>query len=476
MTQFLTANGAYEKASFHMPGHKGRMLWSSRDFPEKTADLMRWDITEVPGADNLFQAEGIVRDLQQRYAELYGVKKSYLLINGSSCGIIAAILASVPRGGKIIMARNCHKSAFHALTLGDIQPVYAYPQMIGEYGISGGVDPEEIQRLLSENPDADAVILPSPNYYGICSDIDKIAEIVHNRGKVLIVDQAHGAHLKFFELHGSGTGLTALSAETSGADLVINSTHKTLASFTQSALLNVNSDRTDTEILEEKLQFMESTSPSYLLMASLDLNEKLLRQQRAKLIGDWADGLDTFYRNTADIPGLTVMDAGKLMDRTKINLDFSRLGISGAELEQMLLKEGIVPELVTGNIVMCMTGIGNRQEDYRLLEQVLRNISADAEKTGRSSQIADKQSDETADFTGFQPRGLYPVPQEKHRTKLEDAEGKICASSIIPYPPGIPLICPGEKITAEVIDYIRSLRKRGEKVIGVLENEQIFTD
>lgn len=262
------------------------------------------------------------------------------------------------------------------------------------------------------------------------------------------------------------------SAESSGADLVINSTHKTLASFTQSAVLNVNSDRVDTAVLEEKLQMMESTSPSYLLMASLDLNAKLLEHKKAECVSAWNDDLKLFYK-AEEIPGLSVMDTGKNMDKTKINLDFSRLGISGAQLEKELLAEGIVAELVTGNIVMCMTGIGNKRVDYERLEQCLRRISAEAQK---STQTANKQCTKKSSFAAYRPGKLYPIPTAKRRTKLTDAEGKICASSIIPYPPGIPLVCPGEMITAEVIEYIQELRTLGEKVIGILENEEIFTD
>ena len=204
---------------------------------------MKWDITEIPGADNLFQAEGIIEETAEKYRELYAVIKSFLLINGTSGGIIASILASVPPGKKLVMARNCHKSVFNALSLGNISPVYLYPSIIDKYGISGAVSPEAVAEALDSEPDAEAVILPSPNYYGICSDIRAVAEEVHRRGKVLIADQAHGAHLRFFSRFEDG--FLPPSAEESGADIVINSTHKTLASFTQSAVLNVCSDRVD---------------------------------------------------------------------------------------------------------------------------------------------------------------------------------------------------------------------------------------
>ena len=165
---------------------------------------MDCDITEIPGADNLFQTEGIIAETMAKYRALYEVEQSYLLINGSSGGLIAAILTAVSKGGKLVMARNCHKSIFNALQLGDITPIYAYPETLEAYGVLGGISADEIARCLDENPEAEAVILPSPNYYGICSDIRAIAKVTHDRGKVLIVDQAHGAHLKLL-IHTAST-------------------------------------------------------------------------------------------------------------------------------------------------------------------------------------------------------------------------------------------------------------------------------
>ncbi|MBR0457450.1 MAG: hypothetical protein IJJ01_12370 [Firmicutes bacterium] len=471
ITQFLLAHAGKDPVSFHMPGHKGDRLLRKYGYEDFLNSIVGCDITEIVGADNLFQTEGIIADTMAKYRNLYDAKASYLLINGSSAGLIASILTCVPARGKLIMARNCHKAIFNALTLGGIKPVYAYPSMVEEYGITGPVAPEEIARLLEENPDASAVILPSPNYYGICSDIRTIADIVHSAGKYLIVDQAHGAHLKFFEGAEAGDVFgVPESAETQGADLVINSTHKTLCSFTQSAVLNVpaGSRFHDLLHLEDKLQQIESTSPSYLLMASLDINADILADHGADLMGEWRDNLEYFYRKASSINGLKFMrvtdGARQAMDMTKINLDMSACGFDGHQLEAALLEHEIYAELVTGNILMCMTGIGNSRRDYDRLLEALKKLSAGR----RSASAADTAAADTAGAALWtKHRTIHDVPIMKELIPLEEAAGRICAASLIPYPPGIPLICPGEEIGAEEIAYIQLLRGQGEKVMGI---------
>ncbi len=471
MVEFLMSHAQEQPVSFHMPGHKGSAIYRSFGYSDFLQDMMDCDVTEIPGADNLFQAEGIIKEVQEKYAQLYEVNNSYLLINGTSGGIIASILASVPRGKKLIMARNCHKSVFNALTLGNIQPVYAYPEMIEEYGISGKINENEIAGLLDENPDAYAVILPSPNYYGICSDVEKIAEVVHRKGRVLIIDQAHGAHLKFFSRHKISD--LPRSAEELGADLVVNSIHKTLASFTQSAVLNLNSDRVDRYVLEDKLQAIQSTSPSYLLMSSLDINASILEEHGAELMARWKEGLEYFYGEAAGIKGLKVMSRIAGLDKTKINLDMSALGLSGGELEILLMEHGIYSELITGNILMCMSGVGNTRRDFEKLIQALGEIASSRSCVKESNLAAVKNSHQSS-ICAFARSEISEIPEIKTRVPLTDSKGLICASSVIPYPPGIPLVCPGEKFTDELIRYIQFLREHGEKVIGLNELGEVF--
>lgn len=466
MRQFLLEHAKLDPVSFHMPGHKGSAIFRKYGYGEFLDNFVDCDITEIPGADNLFQAEGIIKEAMDKYSDLYNVKKSYLQINGTSGGIIASILASVKPGRKLIMARNCHKSVFNALTLGNIQPVYAKPDYIEEHGIMGAVSPEEIQRCIDENPDADAIILPSPNYYGICSDIKAIAEVAHAASKVLIVDQAHGAHLQFFHKYGCGDDMPP-AAEACGADMVINSIHKTLASLTQSAVLNYNSDIVDRYVLEDKIQAIESTSPSYILMSFLDINADLLIDHGAQAMKEWRETIDYFYEEAKSIKGLKLMKAGN-MDITKINLDMGVLGIDGAKLEQLLMEKGIYSELYTGDILMLMTGIGNTREHMTRTLNALREIAA-----GGADTSADDEEHRKA-YHVPEAGKLFDVPRDKEFVPLDEAEGKICAGSIIPYPPGIPFVCPGEQITADIVRYIRALRSDGEKVIGVNDKGEVL--
>ena len=462
LLNFLPEHAELDPVSFHMPGHKGSQLYKKLGYGEILDKLMDCDITEIPGADNLFQTEDVILEIMEKYKKLYGSKKSYLLVNGSSVGLIAGILSCTKRGDKVIMARNSHKSIFNAMRLGGLDPVYLFPEILEGHGILGGISPEEVKKLMDENPDAGCVVLPSPNYYGICSDIRAIAEACHERNKVLIVDQAHGAHLRFI-----GEGYP-MSAEEGGADIVINSTHKTLASWTQTAVMNVMSDRVDLNVIEDNLQILESSSPSYPLMLSLDINADILLDEvkSEKIFGEWKEAVDMFYTAAKKIPGLKIIE-DPMLDRTKFNMDMGDLGLTGNELEVLLNERGIFVELVTGNIIMGMTGIGTTKEHVERLVTALRDIASE-----RRTEDCTGAKEQPGILT-FKPERA-PVPEEKESVLIDDCAGRVCAGSIIPYPPGIPLLCPGEVITKELVDYVKKLRSMGEKVIGVSSAGEIL--
>lgn len=514
MKEFLKCHADKTPVSFHMPGHKGSRLYKRFGYTEFLENFMDWDITEIEGADNLFNAEGIICEVQKKYADLYGVKNSWLLINGSSSGLLAAIMACVSVGGKMIMARNCHKSVFNAARLLGTSVVYAYPEILGFNNkiqnkckneksyfdcIAGSITKDEIRACIEANRDAEAVVITSPNYYGICSDIKAIAEVVHEAGMKLIVDQAHGAHLKFFaDVYGCDEEYISdeiknplkfpLPGEMQGADIVVCSTHKTLASMTQTAILNLCTENIKAIDIEDKLQLAESTSPSYILMSSLDINCDLMENYGKKLISEWYENLSWFYGKVEKIKELNIMSL-PMLDKTKINLDF---GVSGKTLYDYLISCNIYPELYTGNMVMLMTGIGNCRQDYERLSDALINFNpdiADKERSdclgeaedalgGKGSRLAfnsdaEKFDLEKIDFKTKRDSFTIPDYNEGEWVRPDESLNRISASAIVPYPPGIPLICPGELITAEKIEELKKMIKIGWKITGFDEFNRI---
>lgn len=482
--KFLEEHKNKKTVSFHMPGHKGMRFFEKNGYSEFFGDVASADITEIDGADNLFKPEGIIKSVMEQYKKLYGSRASYLLVNGSSSGIETAILASVKYGGKLILARNSHKSIYNAIELGNLNHVYAMPQIDEKYGIVGQISAAEIERLLTEHEDAEAVVIPSPNYYGICSDIAAIASSCHAHGKILIIDEAHGAHLKFFAdfARGAKSGKEfPAAAEGAGADIVIVSTHKTLASFTQSAVLNVMSERVALDALCERLGQFTSTSPSYLLMASLAINAAILEENGELLMRQWLENLDFFYEHAQQINGLDLLTtAGKsksgfeLLDKSKLNLDMSAFGYNGYELQQALIEYGIYTELASGNLVMCMTGIGNERSDYEKLLDALMDIAEKRKEHLKGTDNYTSKILEREKVIGRSlPDRMNTDGMRKIRMNLKEAQGKASAVHIIPYPPGVPLVCPHEVLSKELIDEILLLINEGEKVLGVDGNLQI---
>ncbi|XVG95659.1 aminotransferase class I/II-fold pyridoxal phosphate-dependent enzyme [Eubacteriales bacterium KG127] len=515
LREFLKSHKNKGTISFHMPGHKNGQLYKILGYEESDCFDTAWDITEIEGADNLFKAEGVLRKTMDKYKELYESKESFLLVNGSSVGIIASILTAVPKGGKIIVARNSHRSIFNGIELGELSPVYIYPEKAKGYNITGEINPHIVEEVFKNNTDAKAIILSSPNYYGITSDIKTISEIAHKYGAIVIVDQAHGAHLKFMN--------KSVAAECNGADLVIVSTHKTLGSFTQTAVLNVYGERVDTPLLASKLEVLESSSPSYILMNSLDFNADILKNNGEKLFSQWRDSLDDFYRTALWIKGLMFM-MNDSMDDTKINLDASFLGLDGYELAKLLSDEGIIVEMTDGPICMCITGIGNTREDYLKLLSALQKISADRidsamererkveEEKARSGEeisyiaqaalVAIEREDTNAldeierqltvlfgdeDEVSLEERipwGEILESKEINWRNLSESEtilvpfeeslGNIAARNLAPYPPGVPIVAKGEVITADEIEIFKVAMAEGKLIAGMEVGNQVM--
>jgi len=492
ISDFLNKNASKDDVSFHMPGHKGRSaLYEEAGYGALLKNAAAWDITEIPGADSLFSPRGALRNVMDNYAELYGARHTELLVNGSSAGLIAAVISSVPVGGKLILGRNSHHAVFSALRLGGINPVYIRPETDPLYNIAAGISPYELEEACEKNPDASAVLITSPNYCGQLSDIAVLADVAHDHGMLLIVDQAHGAHLRFFDRDAEacredGAFIPHMrhAAESLGADIVVNSTHKTLLSFTGSGILNICGDSVDIDAVSETLRMVQTTSPSYLLMASLDINEKIMRNNWRGIVSSWKEDLTGFYKGASKIGGLTIVTGSGARgsgaqdeevfalyryregpDPTKINISMSELGLSGERLDKELRYRGIISEMVHGEYVLLMTGAGSIRSDYEQLLEALRDISSSYGVGTHVDRTPRSFDDIVLDYADVPVDGIH-VP-------LYEAVGRVLYDPIVTYPPGTPIACPGEILSMEVISHISAILDSGEMITGVDEEGMI---
>lgn len=446
LDQALEAYGKSDVYPFHMPGHKRNPL----PFPE----VYGIDITEIDGFDNLHHAEGILKEAQQRAADLYGSKYCYYLVNGSTCGILASICAAVKKRGKILVARNSHKAVYHALFLSELAAEYLYPA-VTECGIQGQITSQQVEDVLKKDPEIAAVVITSPTYEGIISDIEGIAESAHAHGIPLIVDSAHGAHLGFGgEFPQNAVGL--------GADAVIESLHKTLPSFTQTALLHLNSDRISKSRIEKYLGIYETSSPSYILMAGMDACIRTVKEHGAELFNNYRSKLDEFYQSCEDLKKLHVMTKKDLSKKEAYAWDDSKLVIfvrdiskSGEWLyKELLAKYHLQLEMASGDYALAMTGIMDKDEGYQRLSAALHEI--DRKLCGADTT---KKQQFIHEIYRPNPQQMQIYEAEERETaevSFDEATGKVSADFIFLYPPGIPLIVPGEVITAEFIERLRT--------------------
>lgn len=287
---------------FHMPGHK-----LAKGIPQQLAqDILKLDVTEIEGTDNLHYPEGIIKDAQELAAKAFGADKTFFLVNGSTCGIEAAIMSTCARGQKIIIARDAHKSVVSGLILSGAEPVFVYPEYIYSFGITGEVTAKSIQKSLCQHPDAVAVLITRPNYYGICSDIEEISSIVHAHGKILIVDEAHGAHFVF-------NSKLPDSALQHGADICIQSAHKTLPAVTQGAYLHVKGNRVDIDRLKLNLGMLQTSSPSYIIMSYLDIARELMEIEGQPKLDNLIKEIEWFNNELNKYPEYKVLSNEDLL-------------------------------------------------------------------------------------------------------------------------------------------------------------------
>ncbi len=347
----------------HMPGHKRNPEYS---WVEKPYEI---DVTEVPGTDNLHCPEGVLLDSMEKCAKLFGAKRAFYLINGSSGGLLSAIHAALPYGGKVIMSQICHRAVYNGLQLRNGQKVFILPERDEAFNVTVSITPEQIEKCLASNPDARLVIITSPTYEGVISDIKGIARVCHKRGVPLLVDGAHGAHLPFMENNGKSKdlGMGCLSAYDE-PDIIVLSLHKTLPSPTQTSVLLLNGDLISPERMQEGLSVFQTTSPSYILMAGIDRCVSFLDSDSGKLaFKEYDKMLEAFSEKIKGAKGVRVLCHGedKLenhrffgFDRGKLIAAANNGIVNGFELDKRLLNEyGIQIEAPFKDYIIAMTSI-----------------------------------------------------------------------------------------------------------------------
>ncbi len=455
---YIDLNPAY----FRIPGHRLERGISNRWKDVVGEEIFKFDLTETPLVDDLHNPEGAIKEAQELAREVFNADHSYFLVNGTTCGNEAMIVTTAFEGQKVAIPRNAHKSALMGLIISGAEPIYLSPKLSKELGVQGGILPEDVEAMFRANPDCKGVMIVSPTYYGFCSDLRGIAEVCHRHNAVLMVDEAHGAHLYF-------SGQLPDGALVQGADMCAQSIHKVTGSLTQSSMLHVKSKLVDIDRLEATLHIVQSTSPSYLLMTSLDLARYELAVNGGKMIRNAVE-LSNYGREEINkIDGIICLDKSiegqvgiKNLDTTRLTISASRLGITGFELKTMLFEDyGIDVELSDFMNVLAIITYANSKKDIDRLIAALKEI-AQRHKGGKS--IENEIFLPPVPERVLTPREAYF--SDKRIIAWKEAKGKIAGEMIAPYPPGIPVIYQGEIVTDEVWEYVENYRIRGRHLHG----------
>lgn len=486
---------------FHMPGHK-RMKTDD----DILTGIFGIDITETEGFDDLHDAHGILAEAEGRAAQCFGADETHFLVNGSTCGILAAICASVTDGDDIIIGSNCHRSVYNAVMLSGAEPYVITPEREAYFDIFGGVASEDVKKALiavQERSGRDAsakkrlaVVITSPTYEGITSDIEAIAKICHEKGAVLIVDAAHGSHFGFSDMFPKSA--------VGSADIVITGVHKTLPSMTQTALIHINKSCPVKERVQKMLPVFMTSSPSYVFMASMDHMTETLLERGKELFEAYERRLEGFYRKAEEFKCLSVLTKDRLTAAGSADHDPGRIVVSdltgtytGRELSDMLRSEyGICTEMAAGSYMVLITSIADTDEGFLLLTDAL----ADVDEKLCSGRLTQKRrgfvrkiydaligrriarnlagASETAtvrtgpDFASFKNNMKSALFEDKvEYIPVELSEGRTAADLVCIYPPGIPAAVPGRIISGGDADALLDAKKNGLNITGLVNGE-----
>ena len=487
----LTEYAGSDAYPFHMPGHKRREIPDG--IPGGFPDPYGIDITEIDGFDNLHHAEGILKDAMETAAAIYGADRSWYLVNGSTCGILSAVFAATENGGKILTARNCHKAVYHAICLNRLEAEYLYPEEITEFRINGGIRAEDVRKALEKDAmrcagnsgdvrgkitKIQAVLITSPTYEGVVSDIRAIADAAHEYGIPLIVDEAHGAHLEYADQCHS----FPKSALEYGADIVIQSLHKTLPCFTQTAILHVKGKIVDQDRISRYLSMFQTSSPSYLFMAGMERCIRYMDGDGRNEMIRYEKRLERFMERMEGLQVLEVLDreiCGKY--RTVAGWDPSKIVVStmraedfhGEELAETLRRKyHLEMEMTAPEYVIAMTSLMDTEEGFERLGTALLGIDGVLRRRMESGR-KEKAASETPE--GLESKLSHPVRRmliceamdaDTERTAFQDTVGKVSAEFVYLYPPGIPIIAPGEVFTDAIVEKIMAYKAAGLLVQG----------
>ena len=463
----LEAYGAMDYYPFHMPGHKRNI----ERLPKW--NLYGMDITEIDGFDNLHDAQDILKVLMERMAKFRGAEESFYLVNGATCGLLSGIAACVSMGDEILISRNCHKAIYHGISTMELFPRYTYPQIYSDLHINGGILPENIEKMLITFPKIRLVIITSPTYEGVVSDIGEIAKVTHKYGVPLMVDQAHGAH---FGMH-KGFPMSALKQ---GADIVVESVHKTLPSLTQTALLHVQGNLVDRKKIRKYLGIYQTSSPSYVMMAGIDWCQNFCEQEQEAFY-EYNKNLVELRKKIGQLENIKLFSPEKNSQMGCYDYDFGKLvfGVKEGKMTGQSLydclrnKYHLQLEMAAGDYVIAMTSVMDTKEGFERLYKALEEIN------GTLREIRDETK---ADFLEDAEYVMRENPMVVIPSKAEEKSGSwknisqtvgcVSKSYLYLYPPGIPFLVPGERIEKNLLIFIEDCQRKGLKING-LDNGKI---
>lgn len=447
---------------FDVPGHKmGNFDNDLEEYAGKT--LYKLDVNAPIGLDNLYHPHGVIKEAEDLLADLYNVDEALFSINGTTGGIMTMIIGTIDAKEKIILPRNVHKSIINSLILSGAYPIFVMPDTDPETGIANGVKIDNYIKAMDENPDAKAVFVINPTYFGVTSNIKKLAKEAHERNMIVIADEAHGSHLYFHED-------LPLGAMAAGADISSVSLHKTFGSLTQSSAILINKERINVSRIKKVYAMLSSTSPNHILLASIDVARKRMALDGHKLLSNTLDLARKTRERINKIRGFHCLDKSYLdgngrfdIDETKLVINTSEVGLSGFEIFKLMREvENVQMELGEISELLAIFTIGTTQKDADRLVEGLQKIS------DKYYDITDIKTIPHFSYSFpeliVRPREAFHAPSKV--ISLDDAVGEISAESIMIYPPGIPLAIPGEIITQNAIDLLNFYEKEGGVVLS----------